>query len=480
MAFDNAEIPAGSLMPRATVHQLVGARVQAEALFAEAWDKLQAAYRMAAAAAPSGTVDMPHLIGGSLYGRSGVTFQGEPDKFSAYVRDQLNRSTWRHVIKVTRLDQLMDKQEREAFTAALENDPPEASVENIAATIDRLLGDADLIWKRGIANVFAKLDRRFRSHDGFKVGSRIVLANALSDFGSWNHYRNHDDALFDVERAFCRLDGKESPENRYAGGVVTLIDAGKARFGLGKREAFEVESDYFRVRVFANGNLHVWFKSKDLVERVNQLLADYYGAALGAAPDVADQKHAPSGAVARNMGWFATPEATALRLLQEAGVGTRETHSGDYPKLTVLEPSAGEGALALPAAKAGHKVVCVEQHPGRAQHLRTIGLITRQQDFLTVTPSDLGWHLFDRIVMNPPFDRGLDVEHVTHALQFLAPEGRLAAIMAAGVEFREDRRTADFRREVERRGGRFFDLPAGTFAPATNVNTVICMIGGRR
>ena len=45
---------------------------------------------------------------------------------------------------------------------------------------------------------------------------------------------------------------------------------------------------------------------------------------------------------------------------------------------------------------------------------------------------------FDRVVMNPPFCRGRDLDHVRHALRFVAPGGRLVAIMSAGVAFRED------------------------------------------
>lgn len=76
--------------------------------------------------------------------------------------------------------------------------------------------------------------------------------------------------------------------------------------------------------------------------------------------------------------------------------------------------------------------------------------------------------------MNPPFDRGRDVDHVTHALKFLKPGGRLVSIMAAGVEYRTDRKTSDFRATVERFKGSIRDLPFGSFAESgTNVNTVI-------
>src|SRR3546814_4105301 len=60
---------------------------------------------------------------------------------------------------------------------------------------------------RGIANVFAKLDRRFRSHNGFKIGARLIIDRALNEWGSWDRYERRD-TLRDVERVFLELDEK--------------------------------------------------------------------------------------------------------------------------------------------------------------------------------------------------------------------------------------------------------------------------------
>ena len=48
-------------------------------------------------------------------------------------------------------------------------------------------------------------------------------------------------------------------------------------------------------------------------------------------------------------------------------------------------------------------------------------------DFLVLN-GELGQ--FDRIVMNPPFERGADIEHIRHAYAKLSPGGRLVAICA--------------------------------------------------
>jgi hypothetical protein len=55
--------------------------------------------------------------------------------------------------------------------------------------------------------------------------------------------------------------------------------------------------------------------------------------------------------------------------------------------------------------------------------------------------------------------------------------GRLVAIMSAGAGFRENAKALKFRAEVEKRGGKFHDLPAGSFASVgTMVNTVMLVI----
>src|SRR3546814_12547204 len=73
------------------------------------------------------------------------------------------------------------------------------------------------IYLRGIANSFSALDRRFRSHDGFKIGSRLIIERALNDSRSyWTDY-NRRDTLRDVERVFRELVGPGRSEERRVG-----------------------------------------------------------------------------------------------------------------------------------------------------------------------------------------------------------------------------------------------------------------------
>lgn len=118
---------------------------------------------------------------------------------------------------------------------------------------------------------------------------------------------------------------------------------------------------------------------------------------------------------------FFTPPDLAKRVVETAEVAG----------CSVLEPSAGKGALAVECWLAGATTVdCIERNSEHEKQLTSCGFgdvfVT---DFLSVLPPDLDKEPYDRIVMNPPFTKNQDIAHVTHALKWLAPGGILVAIM---------------------------------------------------
>jgi hypothetical protein len=209
----------GDLIRRSTLDEIDGRRRQALALYGDAFDALRAAHSAATATISGGALyAMPEMVldRGNFPERS-------REGFLAATTRRLDKAIWSHLILATGLDKLMDKEAKEQFRAQIEKDPPPATAENCFATLERLVEDRQSIFRRGLANAFSKLDRRFRSHDGFKIGARMVLGQMLSPDGWWNHWRHHDDTLIDVERVFAILDGKPQPERD--GGIVGAIMA---------------------------------------------------------------------------------------------------------------------------------------------------------------------------------------------------------------------------------------------------------------
>jgi predicted RNA methylase len=164
----------------------------------------------------------------------------------------------------------------------------------------------------------------------------------------------------------------------------------------------------------------------------------------------------------QEFGFFETPPAIVEKIMQRATL---------KPGMIVLEPSAGRGAIAGAAMKIGVEVHTFERLEPNVEALRRLGLRhVGLGDFLEqdVAP------IYHRVLMNPPFAKRADVRHVTYAARFLRHGGKLVAIMSAGVQFRSDRETANFREMVERAGGSIDRLPEDSFKPCgTSVNTVI-------
>ena len=264
-----------------TIKELVGYRARTLEHYQIALDAVAAASQLARKAcladhtlgyAPSPAV----VFGGDRYGGKNV------DAF----RKELDRYIWRAVLNNLGLAAMFDAQARKEFEATLEKDPPEATEDNISATAFRLAGQADVIFARGMVNVFRDLSHDFKSHDAFKLGQRLVLDRAFSvskysrpdgtmgDWANWNHWGNPSDKLYDLERVIYRLDGKDQPGRE--GGILNLIR------GM-KETAATADDEYFTVKRYKNGNLHIWLKRDDLTEKANRLIAKHAGAVLGDA-----------------------------------------------------------------------------------------------------------------------------------------------------------------------------------------------------
>jgi hypothetical protein len=141
--------------------------------------------------------------------------------------------------------------------------------------------------------------------------------------------------------------------------------------------------------------------------------------------------------------------------------------------LRVLEPSAGEGAIARVAQRRGASVDVIESDPVLRAQLAIEFCVRNAEDFLTLEPSCD----YDRVIMNPPFAEGRDIAHVTHALRFLKTNGHLVAIMGAGVMFNNNAPARAFRDLLLLADGTFEALPDSTFSKSgTEASTVLVVM----
>ncbi|HTI81790.1 MAG TPA: DUF4942 domain-containing protein [Acetobacteraceae bacterium] len=259
--------PGTDIVRKDSIEQLCGHRARALQLYRQAADTLKAAqdaHRLAVAG-------KQHVSNDFL---RDMRYRPYEDKD---VREEVDRDMWRFFIDATPLGSLMDGQERKAFEESLQKEPPEITPDTVLATMQRLAGDANMIFRRGLATAFRTFCADYKSHDGFKIGPRFLVGGLVTGGKKWPSLNLHrQDSVRDIDRCMHVLDGKPAPE--YQQGILSAIRTAMSQ------KADQAETEYFRVRLFyGNGNAHFYPLRQDLVTRANKLIAQHYGEKLGAS-----------------------------------------------------------------------------------------------------------------------------------------------------------------------------------------------------
>lgn len=169
-------------------------------------------------------------------------------------------------------------------------------------------------------------------------------------------------------------------------------------------------------------------------------------------------------------GFFPTGDKLAAQVAEMAELDSPEA-------IDILEPSAGTGSLVLAAIErinAGSKIYTVERthslsavldiiaegHPGQVQNVGPMDFLSFEDETPAPgTPTD-----FDRIIMNPPFENGQDMQHVQAAYSLLRPGGILVAIVCANCFYRTDGEYPAFRDWLASIGAETEKAPEDAFA----------------
>lgn len=233
-----------------------------------------------------------------------------------------------------------------------------------------------------------------------------------------------------------------------------VLDAGGRHEKWQAGRLLEEIRDYERVRGLGIDN----------VQSLRAVLRDYVAVRVGKR-GIDPVKAAERDLIGVKLpGFFPTPESLAARMAEMADI---------QPGQTVLEPSAGTGRLADAAKARGAAVSVVEMQSRLRDILAKKGHDIIASDFTEMPAAPA----YDRIVMNPPFEKGQDMAHVKRAYEMLKPGGRMVAVMGEGAFFRNDSTASGFRTWLESVGGSSEKLPDGTFKESnTGVNTRLVVI----
>lgn len=167
--------------------------------------------------------------------------------------------------------------------------------------------------------------------------------------------------------------------------------------------------------------------------------------------------------------FFETPDDLADEIVRLAEI------KGERPR--ILEPSAGTGQLLRALKRAGitADTMAFEINWEHEYPLIEASNSGKMCDFLDQKPGS--YEPFDYVIMNPPFAKQSDIDHVLHAWKFLKTGGRLVAIMSPGWLFRTNRKSTEFKAFVDEHLVTTVHNAAGAFkSSGTMVKTVTVVL----
>jgi hypothetical protein len=221
--------------------------------------------------------------------------------------------------------------------------------------------------------------------------------------------------------------------------VTDFLDRSKAA-GLDVERATQAMEEYKRLQRAGITDIH------ELRAALREYLG-HRGEARGDSPILVAEREL----IGKKLpGFFPTPRPVIEQMLELAAIGSEHR---------VLEPSCGKGDL-LDALKEAHQdivVHAIEWNRMLSDVLSAKGHDVEYGDFL----EHVG--VYDRILMNPPFEQGADMTHIQHAYSLLAAGGRLVSVISEGPFFRTDKQSTAFREWLQRVGGETEALPEDAF-----------------
>ncbi len=217
------------------------------------------------------------------------------------------RDAWMQVFERMEFRKWLDKKQTDEFIRDIERsgDVP-FTKENIKATLRNVFGQRNELFNKSVANVFDELTRYYngntngggggtegrtgwKTNDSYKVNEKLVFPYGLryeskyQALGPWGMYYGHSSDIYsDLDRIMCVLAGEKFEECFTIGAALSeafdhlnhpgrksatrwYTDCDLSSADLAMKQ--QARSDYFDIRFFKKGTVHLKFRDADLWEK---------------------------------------------------------------------------------------------------------------------------------------------------------------------------------------------------------------------
>jgi hypothetical protein len=214
----------------------------------------------------------------------GLAWTNVNDARAEFIRAH-RHGAWMSVFQMMDFRKWLDKKQTDEFIRDIErNGCVPFTRENIKGTLQNVFLQRGKLFEQSVANVFDELTRYYKgntshregwkSNDNYMVNQKLVFPYGCRFDGkyckSFSHLYSGScvDIYNDLDRVMCVLDSRDFAECNtiYAG-----LDRKFRVLGHNVKSPFDnqAESDYFHIRFFKKGTIHLTFKDGDLWEKFN-------------------------------------------------------------------------------------------------------------------------------------------------------------------------------------------------------------------
>lgn len=207
---------------------------------------------------------------------------GKPELSLNEQLTNLKARFWQYVFNKTKLGNATTSNFRAKFQEFTQQTAQLAfSRANIFAVLGLFFENRDAILQECIEGVFNTATgyheknvihtEGWKTNKSWRINSRIIIPNCLyhdARFDHWSLNYNRQDFLNDLDKALGFISGKKFDEIR---NLYTVLNERQTQLnrGLIPDYAEPFESEYFKIRSFKKGTLHLDFKDADLLARLN-------------------------------------------------------------------------------------------------------------------------------------------------------------------------------------------------------------------
>lgn len=197
----------------------------------------------------------------------------------------LKKKYWKYLFDRTKVADVTTSKVQAEFMSMVEATSAIAfTYENVAKVFQKLLSESGDTMKKCVVETFDKMcsyDSENKIHsegwvtnDAYKVNQKVILPLRTQRYGGWGTYwDSHEQAVADdIDKAMCFVAGKKYSEILSIRKAVELL-VDDLRTGRKWNHQENVFSEFFKIRIYKKGTIHIYFKDVELWEKFNIMAA---------------------------------------------------------------------------------------------------------------------------------------------------------------------------------------------------------------